>query len=268
MRSLSVVNEIAQVAINKSLTKEYYSDDSNSTVYLSDGQEFQIKLFNPYTYPIGIELDINGEKQYRKVVLKPGQQVWLDRFINSDEKLKFSTYEVERDNALVKEAIKHNGVIIAKVYNQLVERSSSGITLSDTNANIAKTWIPDIERTYLRDGYPDSVDWLGGGIRYGASPVTCQQNASYSYYNANLTCSASASTMETGRIERGAKSDQKFDTVSARFENYPSATKTIKLLPYSEKPMTKGEVEKRYCTNCGKKLSPKFKFCPACGHKA
>ena len=42
-------DELAKIAISKNLIKEYKSSNSERTVYLNDGTEFQIYLKNPYT---------------------------------------------------------------------------------------------------------------------------------------------------------------------------------------------------------------------------
>ena len=51
---MSDFNKLAKIAINKSLCKEYKNQETNDrVVYLNNNQEFQIQLFNPYTYTIG-----------------------------------------------------------------------------------------------------------------------------------------------------------------------------------------------------------------------
>ena len=75
------------------------------------------------------------------------------------------------------------------------------------------------------------------------------------------------SNIETGRVEHGDYSNQTFKNVDYTFEYVPFYIKNIKLLPTSRKQYSASDLKKAYCTNCGKKLSPKFKYCPACGTK-
>ena len=42
-------NEMIKIGVNKSQLKEYVIDGKN-VVYLNDGDEFQIKLFTPFTF--------------------------------------------------------------------------------------------------------------------------------------------------------------------------------------------------------------------------
>ena len=76
-------------------------------------------------------------------------------------------------------------------------------------------------------------------------------------------------TIETGRVEQGSVSDQKFKTVNKNFEYFPFHTIEYKLMPLSQKINTVADISvKRYCTNCGHKLGKTDKFCSNCGKKA
>jgi rRNA maturation endonuclease Nob1 len=53
------------------------------------------------------------------------------------------------------------------------------------------------------------------------------------------------------------------------WEIYPFHTLEYKMLPLSQKINTSEDINiKRYCTNCGAKLSKGHKFCSSCGTKA
>lgn len=45
-------DKLAKLAIRKSLLKEFHNNENERIVYLNDGDEFQIQLFNPYQYII------------------------------------------------------------------------------------------------------------------------------------------------------------------------------------------------------------------------
>jgi len=76
-------------------------------------------------------------------------------------------------------------------------------------------------------------------------------------------------SIETGRVEEGSDSNQKFKTVNKDFEWFAFHTIEAKLLPVSQKVNTAEDINvKRYCTNCGAKLSKGQKFCANCGTKA
>ena len=87
----------------------------------------------------------------------------------------------------------------------------------------------------------------------------------------NLTRSLKAKkskSIETGRVEQGSDSDQKFKTVNKDFEWFAFHTIEAKLLPVSQKVNTAEDINvKRYCTNCGAKLGKGHRFCSSCGYK-
>ena len=74
-------------------------------------------------------------------------------------------------------------------------------------------------------------------------------------------------SIETGRIEKGSHSNQRFDNVYKDFELWPFKIEYIKILPFSQKQINTNDISKRYCYNCGRKLNQKYKFCPFCGTK-
>ena len=73
--------------------------------------------------------------------------------------------------------------------------------------------------------------------------------------------------IETGRIDKGSYSNQKLEHINIEFENWHFKKEVIKILPSSRKPYTSSDIKKIYCTNCGRKINTKYKFCPYCGTK-
>lgn len=215
---------MAKVAVNKSLLKEYNnSEQSERVVYLNNGDDFQIQLFNPERTTIGAEVYVNGEKLSGILVLKPGERIWLERFTDRTVKFKFSTYNVEDGySEEVQNAIADNGVITVKFFK---ERKKN-------------YWRCDCGSSMNEKSFKDS------------------------YRNDILSLS---STIETGRISEGGYSSQKFNNVNIDFEYCPFRTEVIKILPVSRKPYNSSDLNKIYCTECGRKLNPKYKFCPYCG---
>lgn len=99
----------ANLAINKSRMKVYGKNSEVPTYYLNKGQEFQIELFNPTTNNILAKISLNSKPIAQGgLVIRPGERVFLDRYIDVARKFKFDTYEVANTNE-VKEAIKENG---------------------------------------------------------------------------------------------------------------------------------------------------------------
>ena len=273
-----IINEkkMAQLAINKSLLKEYSTNEDSRVVYMDNNDEFQIQLFNPEQFTVGITFTFNGKDMDGMLVLKPGERVWLERYLDNQVKFKFSTYEVDDNDVQVKHAIANNGNITVKFYK---ERVSSRIKTNIYNTNIYNTldvlWkespLISNENTYTVPSYDTVVTCSDTNnnvlLTNNVTNCFCASIDGNTYNKALYKTNVNNTTIETGRIENGGYSNQKFETVNNEFENYPFKTEYIKILPKSRKPYTTSDLNKIYCTNCGRKLNSKFKFCPYCGEK-
>ena len=71
---------------------------NENVIYLNDGNEFQIRLFNPLQQRIGVLISINGESSNSYLVLNPGQDVTIDRFIDAQKKMVFETYQYDSNS--------------------------------------------------------------------------------------------------------------------------------------------------------------------------
>ena len=258
------------IAKNKSLLKEY----QNRIVYLNDGDEFQIMLFNPTESKIAAKIKINGSQIPNMVVLRPGERVWLDRYLDVNRKFKFSTYTVDKSNEALN-AIRNNGTIEISFYYEQVKRND--IIICDSASTITTVTNGGNVSTTLPKTYP--ITWeVTSSSTAGFPSVSTAYYESYASTNLSNSigvntaitsgCSAKLSEeLETGRIEEGEMSEQRFDKDYSDFSYYSFKTETIKILPISQKPYNKQDIEKKYCVNCGRKLNPKFKYCPRCGAK-
>ena len=291
---------MASIAVNKSLLKEYQTSYGR-TVYLDKDSEFQIKLFNPTTETIGADIIINGKSLGEKLVIRPGQIIWLERYFNEARKFRFDVYEVDAKAEAVKEAIRNNGDIQVRFYKEKPKRN-----LWYSNLNGYSNFCGYTQSIPTTHDYDYTIRCSDGGVKINSMVNTMQLTASSidtaaSSIDSNLTfglndtqpisatCDsfsattkginngnmlkrkatfgADNQTMETGRVERGGYSDQRFMEIDIDFEVFSFATEEIKLLPKSQKPVFKEDLQKLYCTECGRKVKPKFKFCPFCGGK-
>ena len=248
------------IAKNKSLLKEY----QNRVVYLNDGDEFQIMLFNPTESKIAAKIKINGSEISNMVVLRPGERVWLDRYLDVNRKFKFSTYTVDKSNEALN-AIRNNGTIEISFYYEQVKRND--IIICDS-ANTITTTLPKTypitwEVTSSTAGFPSVSTAYYASANLGVNTSITSECSAKISEGTSHTCAE----LETGRIEEGGISEQRFDKDYSDFSYYSFKTETIKILPISQKPYNKQDIEKKYCTECGRKLNPKFKYCPQCGAK-
>ena len=264
---------MAKIAINKSLLKEYGTE---RTVYMQNGDQFQIQLFNPETYTIGAKVVIEGDDIGGIVVLRPGERVWLERYVGQHRKFKFSTYEIDGSDKDAVNAIRNNGTVKVEFYKEdrgfqrntvfirSFEYPGSVGTNVFYNANDSGFKPTDItcsagdDLTTLTTSSCGSESFATFGATLG--DIDGAGNARLSN-NANVQ----SSMVETGKVEAGDWSSQELNQVDTKFCTYPFKTETMKILPKSQKPVGSKDLAKIYCPYCGRKVKTKFKFCPFCG---
>lgn len=288
----------ANIAVNKSRIKVYNKKGEMPTYYLQSGQEFQIEIFNPTTEVVLAKITLNNKALSQGgLVLNPGQRVFLDRYLDVAKKFLFDTYEVANTNE-VKKAIENNGDIKVEFFKErkpsfyggTLTLQGSSTTLggsfggpvwvntggyvhgtTSTNVNCTNTFTSSssnsIGTTALYSSSIATMDSLGlSDVTYSQRTEPIKKEKRIKTLG-NLT--RSAKTIETGRVEQGSNSDQKFKTVNKDFEYFAFHTVEYKLLPISQKINTVEDLKvKVYCTNCGTKLGKGHKFCSSCGTKA
>lgn len=287
-RDYSQQTKNVKIAMNKSLLKEFRKDNER-VVYLEDGDEFQIQIFNDQTYEIGAKIYVNDKligNSY--LVIRPGERIWLDRYLDKSRKFKFSTYEVNGNNEQVQKAIAKNGIVKVELYRKKEYASYDWYNnytllrpLQDTHIYYCNepNYTTVCNTKLYCDSKPQNISSILGdavNTNYSATTLSVEDCA-------NLTCTATASNtaassfeypqkrsskkMETGRIQEGSHSDQEFYYVNMSFECFAFDTEQIHILPKSVKPVYPEELQKTYCPNCGRKLKSKFNYCPFCGEK-
>lgn len=218
-------------------------------VYLNNGDEFEIELFNPSQTTVLAKIKINGNYlSGGGLVIKPGQRIFLERHLDDAKKFKFETYEVDGTSNEVLNAITNNGDVVIEFYNETSPKPQIWGGTSITTAN-----------PYY-NGLTFTTNGLGfGDISNYRSEITC-------FYNSNYNASSKKS-IETGRIEKGRDSDQSFSYVNKQFGYSIISESSWKILPTSNKPYESKDL-KVYCVECGtKRKKDSHKFCPHCGTK-
>lgn len=281
---LSIDKPQAWIAVSSNRQKVYDVSTGAEKVYLEDGQEFQIELYNPTQISYVAKIYINGQSiSSSGLVLKPGQRYFLDRFIDENKKLIFSTYDVENTKG-AKAAIVKNGNLKVDFHAEYFQNFPWGITTSGTSnwatypstltipANINFrdygtysapvstfttattgniTYTSGTTNTYF------CANALNAGNTMGSIPINTS--------GSSTVRSKSADTIETGRIEKGEKSDQKFSDDNGTYNSYASFISEYKILPRSAKPVEVSEI-RSYCPGCGTRMKKQnWKFCPTCG---
>ena len=270
----------AWIAVSSNRQKVYDASTGAEKVYLADGQEFQIELYNPTQISYVAKIYINGQSiSTSGLVLKPGQRYFLDRFIDENKKLIFSTYDVENTKES-REAIAKNGnlkVDFHAEYFQNFAWTNSG-TATFTQYPSTLTIPANINfRDYGTYSSPVSTFTTAttGNLTYTSGTTNtyiCAQNAVNTLGSPPIATSGSstvrsksADTIETGRIEKGEKSNQKFNNDNGTYNSYASFVSEYKILPRSAKPVEVSEI-RSYCPGCGTRMKKQnWKFCPTCG---
>lgn len=276
MSNFITKDELAKIAISKNLIKEYKSSNSERTVYLNDGTEFQIYLKNPYQTHLGIKISVNNKSIGNMLVLRPGQSFWLDRFLNDNKKFLFSTYNVE-NTAEMKYATNNNGKVKIEFYHEKEETPYTCV-IGPLKTNFG---CPDIVTTATYNS--DTINTCNSSkslnnpintccystvtIESSANAATNSRLTSMSYDTSVSAKNTNDSYLETGRVEKGGVSRQEFEYCDIDFDYYAFKTENILILPTSRKQIRAEETRRRYCSQCGKKVNPKDKFCSNCGAK-
>lgn len=237
---------------------------NNSKVYLEDGQNFEIELYNPLTESVLADIKVNGSSVSKSgLVIRPGERFYLDCFVDDKKKFVFNTYEIE-DTDQSKAAIQKNGTVEVYFYKE------ETINLK----NWSNLFQPIIERHHYypypsRPWYPNI--WYGtttGGTittsnnAFGVTTTNLNLNnnvSSSNYYSSsdlgNMTFTSNSSysdsigsinsKVETGRIEKGENSNQQFTSVEMEFQKYHISSVSYQILPESQKPVETKELVKK-----------------------
>jgi len=230
----------AHIGMNKNRLKIY----NDRFVFLENGQEFQFEIQNPTKDVIGVDIWINGNlSSYSKLVLKPGESVWLDRYLDNPNKYVFETYEVN-DTEENKKAIEDNGKIKFEFY-----REQKRSLLYGNYINIDYTYHPPYEFNYS-PSFPE-INFYSDNVIYSSCDST-----------------PTMGEIKTGRIGEGDHSKQDLQNVSYNFELNTFHSIDYQILPLSQKNVVTATEVRKYCTNCSLRIKrSNWKYCPACGEK-
>lgn len=281
----------ASIAVNKSRLKVYESNGELPKYFLNSNQEFEIELYNPTMDVIKAKIKLNNKWISQSgLILRPGERIFLDRYIDVAKKFLFETYEVDSSES-TKRAIQDNGDIHVEFFKERKDVQSILTT--------SRPWNQMYHYVDPNQGYGGTYNTLGGsftttslsGNMVGSTNVNNTFTSSVSNadneilsFNADsfkeakpvtrglrklklLSESPKNTPIETGRVEMGSDSKQTFKTVNKEFEYYAFHIVDAKLVPISQKPVSAKDL-KKYCINCGAGLGKKHKFCASCGTKA
>lgn len=257
----------------------------NGKVYLKDKEEFQIELFNPLTDCVLADIKLNGNTISQSgLVIRPGERFYLDCFVDDNKKFVFNTYEVE-DSQSTKVAISKNGMLEVFFYKESVVSLKNWRSRFDRV--IIEKYYPvhyphyqpywyTTPNVYCGTGTITTTGGLSGtttggyyvndttigGVYGGTLNNLTTSNANLQPINSTYTsginisdlgnmatATSYSSTIETGRVERGSKSNQKFEEVDMDFEKFHISSIVLQLLPESVKPVDTKDLKKEKASN-------------------
>ena len=283
----------ATITRKKNRIKSYGSSASIQPLkyFLKDGEEFEIELFNPHTTQVLSRIKINGISiSSSGIILMPGQRVFLERYIDTNEKFVFKTYEVE-DSKEANAAVVKNGDISVEFFHERIKIPYTptvhwpGIThiynpgtyfyggpLVGTTGTF--TIGSTLNSPYNMPLGSTTTNTLNDSSTFSTSSIFGTTTTNCFYSSSSLSSDAdfsldlneeSTKSVETGRIAGGTASSQTFETVYGDFNTYATQTISMKVLPESQKPVDVSEI-RSYCPGCRTRIKKtSWKFCPSCG---
>ena len=238
----------AYVTVKKNRVKIYDS----KKVYLNDNQTFEIELYNPTNKPVLAKIWLNGKLISPTGIIVPASnRVYLERFIDSPEKLLFKCFEVDNVAETKKQREEINGVVKVAFYDSIP-------SISNRNWNGPTTIYSN--RNLLLDRLSCTTDTL--------DLTSFNPCGEISMPNTTNLCSLTGPNeqIETGRVTSGGQSNQAFESGTGNFQSYAFHVVDYQILPDSLRPVNLKEV-RQYCEDCGSRIKKSsWKFCPTCGY--
>ena len=248
----------AHITKKKSRLKVY----NGHSVFLNDKDNFEFEIHNPKQKSVLVKVKLNGEYiSTSGVVLKPGQRVFLERFLDSNNKFEFSTYKV-KDTSENRSAIDLNGDVRIEFYDEQTSRNNFAISSGTIYGNglvygsSTGGYVPHFGTTISTTG----------GVGYSTTTSTYNTSNATFTSSVDMNVLSSKKSIETGIVEKGNESNQSFTNSYQDFNYYTSHEVNFKIQPSSTKNKTTEDI-RQYCTECGIKTKTNFKFCPSCGNK-
>jgi len=177
----------AAICINKSRLKVYNQTDP--TYYMEKGQEFQIELFNPTTNTVLAKIYLNAKQiSQGGLVLRPGERVFLDRYLDVAKRFKFDVYEVSNTSE-VQKAIKENGDFKVEFYNESQPTYFGNPIYTYSGPTYNQPWNTNI----IRSGGSTSLISTGNSTYYnnttlnGTSSLTSSLTSSVGNYDSSIS---------------------------------------------------------------------------------
>lgn len=299
------------VAVQKNLLKQYVWQDQESgrkenRVNIKPNTDFQIFLKNYTNTTILVQLKINGQVEDGFLILDPRESIFLNRYLSSQNKLSFKTYEMSAGLKSMIDKKMELGVVTATFYRaQQVFGKDTGVNVDVSNIKTIQHLNTGLNSTSQYVGNQSiNLDQLYSAVSesgfYGASPfkgltgsVSVSNNAknvgvelrsgSNMQYEPSVFEAVREETeyvhkekskiVEVGAIEKGVYSEQSLEPCPDYVKGQWLFSYTIVIVPITEKIIEeKNDNDEKiegaiYCSVCGRRQRGNQKFCPQDGTK-
>lgn len=253
------------ITTNKNRLKLYQLDDSvngaNGCVFMYDNQEFELEMYNPNNFIILGKIFINNKiVSDHGIVIRPGERLYLDRYLHGNKKYCFNKYLVENIVQNTK-AIKDNGLVRVEFYKEQSITSTS-ITVSTMQYyQLPNNPWPWFEQPWVW------TPWV--------QPQPSTIEPIYTSDTTHINCCNTTNTITsqkcdnpdeivTGIVGMGNESKQLVYDYNGQFENVSFYQVEYKILPIEN--IAAADMRK-YCSCNYRIRKDSWKYCPKCGNK-
>lgn len=234
-----VAEPTAHITVRKQRVKQ-----NGKNVYLDNHTEFELELYNPTNTKLKATIEFDGKLiSTSGIVLRPGERIFLDRYLDVDRKFLYETYEVT-DTKQNRDAIDNNGLVKVRFYEK---QEWQNIVFGNSNTYFTQNW------GLNNSGYVNN----GNGVTFTTTGMNNVIGDVGNTYNAS-------NVIETGRVEMGDKSNQVFQSEYDTYNSWSSWESEWKIIPKSQELKTSKDLVQK-CYSCNTKLKSNWKFCPECG---
>jgi hypothetical protein len=250
---MTMLQPEAFVTVKKNRLKLY----EHKNHYLKTKTNFEIELFNPTNESVLAKIWLNDKLMSASgIIIKAGQRVYLERFLDTPEKFQFNVFEVD-DVKETQAAREKNGLVKVSFFSKIMPNLL-------LNSGTTSTTI-----------YPNTLTYTNAtsnpyNITAGSPSIQTISTAYYSntvntFAGPNIRSAVITDSVETGRVGKGGKSKQEFKQEGGKYSDYSFSNWEFQLLPESAKPVETSEI-RNYCNECGIRIrKSSWKFCPNCG---
>lgn len=251
--NMTMLQPEAFISVKKNRLKLY----ENKNHYLKTKTNFEIELFNPTNDSVLAKIWLNDKLMSPSgIIIKAGQRVYLERFLDTPEKFQFNVFEVD-DVEETKAAREKNGLVKVSFFSKIMPNLL--LNSGTTSTTIYPNTLPYTSTTsnpYIITAGPSSMKTVS---------TAYYSNTVNTFAGPNIRSAEITDSVETGRVGKGGKSNQEFKHEGGNYSDYSFSNWEFQLLPESAKPVETSEI-RNYCNECGIRIrKSSWKFCPNCG---